>query len=124
MKGPVSPTFRVRFRTGLRQAAAWGLVSAARGAWSTNSTSNPTTEPERVSLLYAGAEPPEQTRVIAVTDMSQVGEARRAVASLGAELLLDEQAAGRVALVVTELATNVARHGGGGKLLVRAFAER
>jgi anti-sigma regulatory factor (Ser/Thr protein kinase) len=77
-----------------------------------------------VSLLYAGAEPPEQTRVVAVVDPSQVGEARRAVTALGAQLMLGEEAAGRVALVVTELASNVARHGGGGKLLVRAFAER
>ncbi len=77
-----------------------------------------------MSLLYVGAEPPEQTRVVAVADSSQVGEARRAVSALGAQIMLDEEAAGRVALVVTELATNVARHGGGGKLLVRAFAGR
>jgi anti-sigma regulatory factor (Ser/Thr protein kinase) len=75
-------------------------------------------------LLYAGAEPPEQTRVVAVADPSQVGEARRAVAALGSQLMLDDEAAGRVALVVTELATNVARHGGGGSLLVRAIAAR
>ena len=77
-----------------------------------------------MSLLYAGAEPPEQTRVIAVVDPSQVGEARRAVAALGSQIMLDQEAGGRVALVVTELASNVARHGGGGSLLVRAFAER
>jgi anti-sigma regulatory factor (Ser/Thr protein kinase) len=75
-------------------------------------------------LLYAGAEPPEQTRIVAVADQSQVGEARRAVGSLTSELGVDEAAAGRVALVVTELATNVARHGGGGHLLARAIAER
>lgn len=77
-----------------------------------------------MSLLYAGAEPPEQTRVVAIADASQVGEARRAVASLSAQLSFDETAAGRVSIVVTELATNVARHGGGGRLLVRAIAER
>jgi anti-sigma regulatory factor (Ser/Thr protein kinase) len=79
---------------------------------------------ERVSLLFAGVEPPEQTRAIPVADVSQVGEARRAVGALGAQLSFDETAAGRVAIIVTELATNVARHGGGGHLLVRAIAGR
>jgi anti-sigma regulatory factor (Ser/Thr protein kinase) len=60
--------------------------------------------------------------VIPVADASQVGEARRAVASLTAQMGIDEENAGRVAIVVTELAANVARHGGGGSLLVRAIA--
>jgi len=76
-----------------------------------------------VSSLFAGAEPPEQTRAIAVPDVSHVGEARRAVAALSAALKLDENAAGRVAIVVTELATNIAKHGGGGHLLARAMNE-
>jgi anti-sigma regulatory factor (Ser/Thr protein kinase) len=74
-------------------------------------------------LLSAGAEPPEQTRVIAVPDVSHVGEARRAVASLSMQLGVDEHAAGRVAIVATELASNLAKHGGGGNLLVRAIDE-
>lgn len=71
---------------------------------------------------FAGAEPLDQTRVIPVVDASQVGEARRAVASLTAQMGVDEENAGRVAIVVTELAANVARHGGGGTLLVRSMA--
>jgi anti-sigma regulatory factor (Ser/Thr protein kinase) len=63
----------------------------------------------------------EQTRVLSVPDLSHVGEARRAVGSLSAQLGLDETASGKVAIVVTELATNLAKHGGGGKLLVRAL---
>jgi anti-sigma regulatory factor (Ser/Thr protein kinase) len=75
-----------------------------------------------VSSLFAGAEPLEQTRAIGVPDASHVGEARRAVGAMSRRLGLDEEAAGRVALVATELATNVAKHGGGGHLLARAIA--
>jgi anti-sigma regulatory factor (Ser/Thr protein kinase) len=75
-----------------------------------------------VSSLFAGAEPTEQTRVVPVPDASHVGEARRAVHALSSQLELSEEAAGRVAIVATELATNTATHGGGGKLLARAIA--
>jgi anti-sigma regulatory factor (Ser/Thr protein kinase) len=56
-------------------------------------------------------------QVIAVTEPSQVGEARRHAARLSAELGFDTVAAGEVAIVVTELATNLARHARGGRLL-------
>lgn len=72
-----------------------------------------------MSLQFAGAEPQYQTRVVTVADQSQVGEARRAVSRLSTELGFDDHETGRVAIVVTELATNVARHGRGGQLLVR-----
>jgi anti-sigma regulatory factor (Ser/Thr protein kinase) len=62
--------------------------------------------------------------VVTVADPSQIGEARRAVQSLSMQIGLDETDAGRVAIVVTELATNVVRHGGGGQLLVRALPNR
>src|SRR4051794_9852535 len=86
-----------------------------------NSISPPRPARGRVSSLFAGAEPLDQTRVIPVDDATQVGEARRAVAALVAALALDEETAGKIALVATELATNVARHGHGGRLLVRAL---
>lgn len=76
-----------------------------------------------MSSLFAGAEPLDQTRAIRVPDASHVGEARRAVQALSTRLGLDEEATGRVALVATELATNVAKHGGGGHLLARAIAD-
>ncbi len=57
---------------------------------------------------------------IPVHEATQVGEARRAAARLSASLGLDETAAGRAALVVTELATNLARHAKGGRLLLGA----
>ena len=57
-------------------------------------------------------------------DVSHVGEARRAVATLTLQLGFDATAAGRVAIVATELASNLAKHGGGGSLLLRAIDER
>lgn len=50
-----------------------------------------------------------------IDDVSQVGEARRAAQALAAELGFEEEAAGRLALAVTELGTNLARHVGTGR---------
>ncbi|WP_343629289.1 ATP-binding protein [Roseateles sp.] len=50
-----------------------------------------------------------------VDDVSQVGEVRRAAQALTAELGFHEEAAGRVALAVTELGTNLVRHVGPGR---------
>jgi anti-sigma regulatory factor (Ser/Thr protein kinase) len=57
---------------------------------------------------------------IAVRDPTDVADARRRVGSLTTRLGYDETAAGRVAIVVTELAQNLVRHGGGGEILARA----
>jgi anti-sigma regulatory factor (Ser/Thr protein kinase) len=51
-------------------------------------------------------------------DGSRVGEARRHAAALAADCGLDETDAGRLALVVTELATNLVRHARAGRLLL------
>ncbi|MEP6687698.1 MAG: SpoIIE family protein phosphatase [Gemmatimonadales bacterium] len=63
-----------------------------------------------------------QSLALTVTDASQVGAARRAVVTLAERLGCSETIGGKVALVVTELATNLVRHAGGGELLVRAMA--
>jgi len=55
---------------------------------------------------------------IPVQEASQIGEARRAAARLTTQARFDEVAAGRVALVVTELASNLARHAQGGRMLL------
>jgi len=60
---------------------------------------------------------------IPVHELSQVGEARRAAARLTAEAGFDEVAAGRAALVVTELASNLARHAQGGRILLGLAAD-
>lgn len=55
-----------------------------------------------------------------VEDASRVGEARRHAAQLAAGLAFSEVDAGRLALVVTELGTNLHRHARKGRLLVAA----
>ncbi len=56
---------------------------------------------------------------LAIADMSGVGEARRAAQWLADRLGFSETRAGRVALVVTELATNLAKHARNGEILLR-----
>jgi anti-sigma regulatory factor (Ser/Thr protein kinase) len=57
---------------------------------------------------------------LAVTDLTHAGEARRLAAALAQELGFGETERGRLALVVTEAATNLVRHGGGGELFLIA----
>jgi anti-sigma regulatory factor (Ser/Thr protein kinase) len=54
-----------------------------------------------------------------VDDPSGVAPARRAAERLAEDLGLDEQARGQAAIVVTELATNLLRHAGGGEIVLR-----
>jgi len=55
---------------------------------------------------------------IPVSEQSQVGEARRAASRLASDHGLDETAVGRIAIIVTELGTNLWRHATKGRLLV------
>jgi anti-sigma regulatory factor (Ser/Thr protein kinase) len=55
---------------------------------------------------------------IAVSEQTQVGEARRAATRLATDNGLDETAAGRIAIIVTELGNNLWRHAGKGRLLL------
>lgn len=59
--------------------------------------------------------------VVAVEDSSQVGEARRAAATVAADVGLSETERGAVAVIVTEMATNLARHARGGRVLISAI---
>jgi anti-sigma regulatory factor (Ser/Thr protein kinase) len=58
--------------------------------------------------------------VVPMGDSSRVGEARRHAAALAHECGMDEVEAGRLALVVTELATNLLKHARDGQLLITA----
>jgi anti-sigma regulatory factor (Ser/Thr protein kinase) len=60
---------------------------------------------------------------LAITDGSQIADARRAAGDVARDIGLDEQGQGRVAIVVTELATNLVKHGGGGQILVGSFEQ-
>ena len=57
---------------------------------------------------------------IAVHDSSAVSSARRGAMQSATALGLSETAAARAALVATELATNLVKHGGGGSILIGA----
>ena len=61
---------------------------------------------------------------IDINEASQVAEARRTAMTLAHSNGFDEADAGRVALVATELGTNLLKHGGGGELLVDPFEDR
>jgi anti-sigma regulatory factor (Ser/Thr protein kinase) len=56
--------------------------------------------------------------LIQIDDRTQVGEARRAAVEMAAALGLGETQAGKVALAVTEAATNIVKHAGTGKILL------
>ncbi|WP_028693976.1 ATP-binding protein [Pseudomonas cremoricolorata] len=61
------------------------------------------------------------TQVLALDDSSQVGHARRIAQRLAGQLGFAEADAGRVALVATELASNVLKHAQRGALHLRAL---
>jgi anti-sigma regulatory factor (Ser/Thr protein kinase) len=60
--------------------------------------------------------------VVGVTDASGVAAARRRAAALTRDAGFDETAAGRAAIVVTEAATNVLKHGAGGEVLLQGVS--
>ncbi|MBV9825093.1 MAG: ATP-binding protein [Alphaproteobacteria bacterium] len=59
-----------------------------------------------------------------VSDASHVGEVRRAATALAENCGLDETRAGRVAIVATEMATNLLKHAGGGDIVVQRVADK
>ncbi|MGB7037564.1 MAG: ATP-binding protein, partial [Xanthobacteraceae bacterium] len=60
---------------------------------------------------------------VAINDQSQVAEARRQATAIAGRNGFDEGDAGRVALVATELGTNLIKHGRGGEMLVGAYGD-
>lgn len=60
---------------------------------------------------------------LAVQDQSQVSETRRRASEMAARQGFGDADIGRVALVATELATNILKHGNGGEILAGAFGE-
>jgi len=62
------------------------------------------------------------TQVLTIEDSSQVGHARRVAQKLAEQLGFDATDSGRVALVVTELASNILKHASNGELHLRTLA--
>lgn len=56
---------------------------------------------------------------IQVHDPTDAANARRRINSLAARLAYDETRTGQLAIVVTELAQNILRHGGGGEIIAQ-----
>jgi anti-sigma regulatory factor (Ser/Thr protein kinase) len=61
--------------------------------------------------------------IIEVSEASQAGEARRRATAFAAELQLSQTQCGEVALVTTEMATNLVKHAGRGHILFRPLQE-
>jgi anti-sigma regulatory factor (Ser/Thr protein kinase) len=59
-----------------------------------------------------------------VSDPSQIAEARRIAVGQAQVHGFDETATGRIALVTTEMATNLLKHAGAGEIVVGSFADR
>ena len=62
------------------------------------------------------------TATVTVADASHVASARRTASDLARELGFDEPTTGRVALAVTEMATNLVKHAGRGEVLLSGRA--
>ena len=65
--------------------------------------------------------PLRQSIAIPVRELHDVGDCRRRALAIAKTVHFDETDAGKVALVVTEFATNLVKHAGGGTVLVRAL---
>ena len=57
---------------------------------------------------------------VAIREQSQIAEARRKAIQLASIANFSERDCGRLAIVVTEAATNILRHGGGGEIVLDA----
>lgn len=64
---------------------------------------------------------PEFSTLVVVDEQSEIGAARRAAIAIGNAHGLGSDALGRLAIVVTEAATNIVRHAGGGAIVLRAL---
>jgi anti-sigma regulatory factor (Ser/Thr protein kinase) len=62
-------------------------------------------------------------QAFAVRDQSQISEARRGALLLAQSLSASETVSGRIAITVTELATNLFRHGSGGEILLGTYED-
>jgi anti-sigma regulatory factor (Ser/Thr protein kinase) len=63
------------------------------------------------------------TAAHAVQETSQIAEPRRVALALAQQMGFSEERAGKVALVVTELATNLAKHATSGEMLLRSIRD-
>jgi anti-sigma regulatory factor (Ser/Thr protein kinase) len=72
-------------------------------------------------LFYSKVE--HQLFFSSIAELSQVAEVRRLTTQLAARIGFNEPVAGKVALVVTEIVTNLVKYAKAGRLLVRALRQ-
>ena len=72
--------------------------------------------------MYPSPDGGDREATVRVADASGVSAARRCAAALTRAAGFGETEAGRVAIVVTEAATNLLKHGGGGEVLLRGVS--
>jgi anti-sigma regulatory factor (Ser/Thr protein kinase) len=61
--------------------------------------------------------------MVEITDQSSAGEARRAAVTCATAVGMNETDCGKISIAVTELATNVVKHAGRGKILCEPVAQ-
>src|SRR5690348_18317354 len=64
---------------------------------------------------------PSPSTLLIIDEQSQIGAARRCAVELAHTGGLSADAVGRLAIAVTELATNILRHAGRGMMVLRAL---
>jgi anti-sigma regulatory factor (Ser/Thr protein kinase) len=78
-------------------------------------------EPEvNGASIHLFTSPPDPL-VLAVTEPSQVGDARRTATALAGALAFGQTRCGEVAIVATEVANNLVRHASSGELIIRSL---
>src|SRR5688572_16146015 len=123
---PASPMSTLRSRTDTRVVAASASGLAARSVCRTNSRSSRNSTRVRASRWRAGDEGLHGFRSMnsqlhVLEERSQVGSARRAASELATSLGFSAVICGKVALAVTEIGTNIVKHAGGGRIVLRAL---
>src|SRR5262245_39286697 len=111
--------WKPRSGTGSPPARAWGSGSAARVASRTTSPSSPSPARAPKSPSCVGNSP--IMLAVRVQDQSQVAEARRRATDMAERHGFGSADAGKVALIATELATNLIKHSPGGEILVGTY---
>ena len=71
------------------------------------------------SLTARAALPPSPSTLLIIDEQTQIGAARRCAVELGHGHSLSADAVGRLAIAVTEAATNIIRHAGRGVVVLR-----
>src|SRR5688572_9310896 len=115
-----------RSRTGTRAVAGWASGLAAPSASRTSSKSSQSPMRGRGSGWRAGDDGGNGPRAMSsqlhlIEERSQVGSTRRAASELATSLGFSAVDSGKVALAVTEIGTNIVKHAGGGRIVLRAL---